>query len=76
MGEATVAGVGEAGVAEGTRGGRDAWVAVVGLVVVYGVFLGARFAPAIVMPDDNGYFAQASLMVRTGSTWFVPESDA
>lgn len=47
-----------------------------GVLLLYGLFLALLFAPAICMPDDNGYFAQASLMVREHSTWFVPESNA
>src|SRR5262249_41756038 len=27
-------------------------------------------------PDDNGYFAQGTLLAQTGHTWFKPESDA
>ncbi|MGH7180171.1 MAG: ArnT family glycosyltransferase [Tepidisphaeraceae bacterium] len=42
----------------------------------FAAFLFAYFAPAISDPDDNGYFAQASLLAQTGHTWFAPESDA
>src|SRR5437762_1864751 len=34
------------------------------------------YARAISQPDDNGYFAQGSLLATTGRTWFVPQSDA
>src|SRR4051812_31971377 len=46
------------------------------ILIAYGVFLIARFAPAIVEPDDNGYFAQGSLLATSGRTWFKPESAA
>lgn len=52
------------------------WLVLLGLVVVYGLFLSRQFAPAIAMPDDNGYFAQASRLVRDGTSVLVPESDA
>jgi hypothetical protein len=45
-------------------------------LALYALFLLALFAPGICMPDDNGYFAQASLIVRQHSTYFVPESNA
>lgn len=56
-------------------GWAAAWL-LAAVVATYAVFILTRFAPAIVMPDDNGYFAQASLLVRTGSSHFLPESDA
>src|SRR5216110_3066532 len=52
------------------------WLAVFAIVVLYGIFLASHFAPAISEPDDNGYFAQGSLLLQTGKTWFKPESDA
>ncbi len=51
------------------------WAAVALLLAGYGLFLGKHFAPAIGSPDANGYWAQGSLLARTGRTWFVPESD-
>ena len=45
-------------------------------MVLYAVFLYSQFTPAISEPDDNGYFAQGSLLAQTGQTWFRPESDA
>lgn len=52
---------------------------VLGLALIllgYCIFLALHFAPAISEPDDNGYFAQGTLMAQTARTWFVPESDA
>src|SRR6185436_4263340 len=45
-------------------------------LLCYTVFLLSHFAPGIPGPDDNGYFAQATLLAKTGHTWFIPESDA
>jgi hypothetical protein len=45
-------------------------------MVLYAAFLYSQFTPAISEPDDNGYFAQGSLLAQTGKTWFRPESDA
>src|SRR3954470_21429369 len=45
-------------------------------IVAYAVFMGMRFVPALSEPDDNGYFAQGSLIAQTGRSWFVAESDA
>src|SRR5438874_11306706 len=46
------------------------------IIVLYLAFVVGRFAPAIAEPDDNGYFAQGSLLLKTGHTWFRPESNA
>jgi hypothetical protein len=46
------------------------------LVLVYAYILWSGFAPAITEPDANGYWAQGTLLVDTGKSWFVPESDA
>jgi 4-amino-4-deoxy-L-arabinose transferase-like glycosyltransferase len=46
------------------------------VLVAYALALLSVFAPGMAEPDDNGYFAQGSLIARTGHTWFVPESDA
>jgi 4-amino-4-deoxy-L-arabinose transferase-like glycosyltransferase len=46
------------------------------LLAVYVSFLVTRIAPAISDPDDNGYFAQGSLLAQTGKTWFAAQSDA
>lgn len=54
------------------------WLAYLGLVAVVGafaLFVKLNFAPAIHEPDDNGYFAQGSLIAQTGRSWFLPESD-
>ncbi len=39
-------------------------------------FLMLYYAPAIVHPDANGYWAQGSLIWQTGHSWFKPNSDA
>src|SRR4051812_19706576 len=47
------------------------------ILIFYVLLLLARgFAPAISQPDDNGYFAQGSLLATSGRTWFTTESDA
>src|SRR5947207_3390143 len=46
------------------------------LLLVYSLLIYNNFAPAITEPDDNGYFAQGTLLAQTGHTWFKPESDA
>jgi len=46
------------------------------ILLVYTIFLLGRFSPAISEPDDNGYFAQGSLLATTGHTFFKPESPA
>jgi hypothetical protein len=46
------------------------------LLVAYIALLAHNFAPAITEPDDNGYFAQGSLLAQTGRTYFETESDA
>src|SRR5439155_14396842 len=60
------------------RMGRLPWGALglVVLVVVYAALLWRGHATGISQPDDNGYFAQGSLLARTGRTWFATESDA
>jgi hypothetical protein len=45
------------------------------LVALHFGFLMSWFAPAISAPDDNGYWAQGSLLFETGRTWFRPESN-
>lgn len=50
--------------------------ALVVILVAFSVGLHTYFEPAIIHPDANGYWAQASLLVHTGKTWFVPQSDA
>src|SRR5689334_15776976 len=45
-------------------------------ILAYAVFMATRFVPALSEPDDNGYFAQGSLIAQTGRSWFVAESDA
>ncbi len=47
------------------------------LLLIYACVLAHYFGgPAIVEPDDNGYFAQGTLLAQTGHTWFTPQSDA
>jgi len=52
-----------------------AWLLVLILLTGHFCFLMTRFAPAIVNPDDNGYWAQGSLLFTRGQTWFKTESD-
>ena len=51
------------------------WFGIATVVLVYGVFLSARWAPATTESDDNGYYGQASLIMNTGSAVFSPESN-
>ena len=51
-----------------------AWIALGVLVLVYALFLAHYFAPAISDPDANGYWAQGSLLAKTGETSFEPTS--
>src|SRR3954447_19270498 len=57
---------------------RSPWgfLALALIVLGYSTLIYKNFAPAITEPDDNGYFAQGSLLAQTGHTWFKPESDA
>ena len=50
--------------------------ALAALLSGHAIFLATRFAPAIVTPDANGYWAQGSLLAATGKTWFEAESPA
>ncbi|MBC7784913.1 MAG: glycosyltransferase family 39 protein, partial [Burkholderiales bacterium] len=52
--------------------GRAMLLTLAGYVLV----LRAFYAPAIIHPDANGYWAQGSLIVQTGHSWLKPESDA
>jgi 4-amino-4-deoxy-L-arabinose transferase-like glycosyltransferase len=45
------------------------------LLLLYSLYLARYFAPAISTPDANGYWAQGSLLAKTGRTWFTPASD-
>lgn len=53
------------------------WAGLLVLLLVY-LFLLSRYfgGSAISEPDDNGYFAQGTLLAQTGKTWFLPASDA
>jgi len=44
------------------------------VLVAYAMFLGVHYAPAIVTPDANGYWAQGSLLAETGGTSLEPTS--
>ena len=55
------------------------WRSTLGLLLVVAVFctfVWAHFFPAIYEPDDNGYFAQGTLLSQTGKSYFFPQSDA
>jgi hypothetical protein len=52
------------------------WLGLAVLIAVYSAFLYARFYPAITEADDNGYYAQGTLILTTGSTTMQPESNA
>lgn len=51
-------------------------IALAAVLTGYVFLLRNFYAPAIIHPDANGYWAQASLMAKTGHTWLKPESDA
>jgi len=62
---------------DGARGRRRGWIAVAALLAICAgsaLYLGRRFEPAISTPDANGYWAQGTLLSRTGRTWFRSES--
>jgi len=50
-------------------------VALILILGAYALFLYTHFAPAISTPDSNGYWAQASLIAKTGRSWFIPEAE-
>src|SRR5215211_7491822 len=60
------------------RRARRLWepVGVLVVLLLYLALLSLGYAPAISQPDDNGYFAQGSLLATTGRTWFTTASDA
>ena len=51
-------------------------ITLVAVLFAYALFLGLYFAPGIIHPDANGYWAQGSRIWQTGQTWFKPDSDA
>ena len=51
-------------------------VGLAAILAAYVFFLSRFYAPAIIHPDANGYWAQASLLMETGRTWFKPGSNA
>jgi hypothetical protein len=59
---------------------RSRWdgptIALGAIIFAFALLLLANFVPAISEPDDNGYFAQGSLLFTTGHTSFRPTSDA
>lgn len=59
----------------GIAGAISLELVVAALVVGYAWFLWSWFVPAILHPDANGYWAQGSLLMETGRTWFWPESN-
>jgi 4-amino-4-deoxy-L-arabinose transferase-like glycosyltransferase len=51
----------------------------IGLVLIiaaFALFLMTHFSPATSEPDDNGYFAQGSLIAQTGKSYFFAQSNA
>lgn len=50
------------------------WLLLAVLLAGYGAFLANRFSPAINTPDANGYWAQGTLLARTGSLGARPAS--
>ncbi len=55
------------------------WRSLLGLLLIVAVFctfVWTHFFPAIYEPDDNGYFAQGTLLSQTGKSYFFPQSDA
>src|SRR5262245_62123839 len=58
--------------------GRIPWgtIGLAAILLVYALLLFTQYAPAISEPDDNGYFAQGTLLAQSGRTWFTPQSDA
>lgn len=45
------------------------------VLLAYALLLRLYFVPAIAHPDANGYWAQGSLLMKTGRAWFRPESN-
>jgi len=48
--------------------------AVLVICLAYALYLGRHVEPAISTPDANGYWAQGTLLARTGHTWFRSQS--
>ncbi len=46
------------------------------VLAAYAIALHTFYAPAITHPDSNGYWAQGTLLMETGRTWFKPDSNA
>ncbi len=52
------------------------FMALLVMLAIYAGVLWAHFAPATIHPDANGYWAQGSLIVETGSSYLKSQSDA
>jgi hypothetical protein len=66
---------GSEGARTGTRwAGRLSVAFLLVLLLVYALFLARHYAPAISHPDANGYWAQGTLIARTGRASFRPQS--
>lgn len=52
------------------------WLLLAAIVLGQALYVGSFYAPALATPDDNGYWAQGSLIAVEGRTWFRPASDA
>ena len=50
------------------------WALAASVIALFALFLATRYAPAIVTPDANGYWAQGSRLATEGKTWFTPEA--
>jgi hypothetical protein len=51
------------------------WAGLTLIVLAQALYVGRFYGPALATPDDNGYWAQGSLLATTGHTWFRTESD-
>ena len=52
------------------------WLGLAVIILIYSVFLWNRFSPAITEADDNGYYAQGTLLVTSGHNYLQPDSNA
>jgi 4-amino-4-deoxy-L-arabinose transferase-like glycosyltransferase len=51
------------------------WLVLAVILLAQALYVRAFYGPALATPDDNGYWAQGSLIATTGRTWFRPRSD-
>lgn len=51
------------------------WIILFCLLLAQALYVRAFYAPALATPDDNGYWAQGSLIAREGRSWFIAASD-